>query len=217
MATACLGASASAASEAAEARLRPALSPEAQQLVAWIVRSGDNGRLPFIVVDKAGAEVLAFDRTGAPAGYAPALLGLARGDDTVPGIGQRSLASIGAEERTTPAGRFVAGIGRNLGRQDVLWIDYEAGISLHRVIRGGAEDRRLQRLQTASPHDNRISYGCINVPVAFYETVVRPAFLGGGGIVYILPEERPLHAVFPLAAGAGQTTGGHLPAMISRR
>jgi len=55
------------------------------------------------------------------------------------------------------------------------------------------------------------------VPVAFYETVVRPAFLGGGGIVYILPEERPLHAVFPLAAGAGQTTGGHLPAMISRR
>jgi len=79
------------------------------------------------------------------------------------------------------------------------------------VARGAYARPRGAGRQSADSHRG------INVPVAFYETVVRPAFLGGGGIVYILPEERPLHAVFPLAAGAGQTTGGHLPAMISRR
>jgi hypothetical protein len=37
--------------------------------------------------------------------------------------------------------------------------------------------------------DNRISYGCIKVPVEFYESVVRPLF-DSSGIVYILPETR---------------------------
>ena len=44
---------------------------------------------------------------------------------------------------------------------------------------------------------NRISYGCINVPARFYDTVVGPAFAGTNGIVYILPEVRTIRAVFP--------------------
>ena len=48
---------------------------------------------------------------------------------------------------------------------------------------------------TRTPQDNRISYGCINVPVAFYETVVAPTFRNSNGIVYILPETRSVEGM----------------------
>jgi hypothetical protein len=107
------------------------------------------------------------------------------------------LSRIRPEERTTPAGRFVAALGNDLGEQDILWVDYDAAISLHRVITTSPKERRLQRLATPSVLDNRISYGCINVPTNFYETVVSPAFTGTDGIVYILPETRSIRDVFP--------------------
>jgi hypothetical protein len=44
--------------------------------------------------------------------------------------------------------------------------------------------------------DNRITFGCINVPVAFYAKV-RPLFLRKGGYVYILPDTKLLEEVFP--------------------
>jgi hypothetical protein len=50
---------------------------------------------------------------------------------------------------------------------------------------------------SASPEDKRITYGCINVPVDFYEDTVRPLFRKGGGIVYVLPDTKPLEEVFP--------------------
>jgi hypothetical protein len=124
------------------------------------------------------------------------LLGLARGDDSVPGIGDRKLANIRPEERTTPAGRFVASLGRNLHGVEILWVDYADAISLHRVITSHPEQRRLQRLSTPTPLDKRISSGCINVPAEFYDNVVSPAFTGTNGIVYVLPETRSAQKVF---------------------
>ncbi len=118
------------------------------------------------------------------------------GDESADGIGTRALRDILPSERTTPAGRFVAGLGKNLGTQEVLWVDYENAISLHRVITTSQTEHRLQRLATGTPLDNRISYGCINVPVDFFERVVAPIFSGTAGIVYILPETKALHAVF---------------------
>jgi hypothetical protein len=67
------------------------------------------------------------------------------------------------------------------------------------VITGNPGDHRRQRLATASPLDKRISYGCINVPVKFYDDVVLKTFTGTSGIVYILPETKPLKAVFVLS------------------
>jgi hypothetical protein len=86
--------------------------------------------------------------------------------------------------------------------QDVLWIDYDPALSLHRVIVGNPVDHRHQRLATPTPLDNRISYGCINVPVAFYDKVVVPAFKATVGIVYILPETRTLGEVFAIGGSA---------------
>lgn len=175
-----------------------AASGDVRAVAAW-ARSGDARGLPFVVVDKIGATVFVFDRGGRLKGAAPALLGIGRGDDSVPGIGQRRLATMKPDERTTPAGRFQASLGHDLD-QDILWIDYAAALSLHRVIVGNPRDHRARRLASASPRDNRISYGCINVPAAFYDTVVAPAFAATVGIVYILPETRPMRAVFPVPA-----------------
>lgn len=174
-----------------------AASPEARKVADWVVTARDNRGLPFVVIDKVAAKVFVFDAAGQIRGAAPALLGLGRGDDSVPGIGQRKLATIRPEERTTPAGRFQASLGSDF-EQDILWVDYDSSLSLHRVITGNPKDRRHARLASPSPSDNRISYGCINVPAHFYDAVVAPAFKGTVGIVYILPETRPLEAVFAL-------------------
>lgn len=174
-----------------------AASPDARRVADWVVSSGDNNGLPFVVIDKIHAKVFVFDRAGQLHGATLALLGKARGDDTVPGIGNRKLKAIRPEERTTPAGRFVAFLGHDLER-DILWIDYDAAISLHRVITGNPGDHRRQRLATASPLDKRISYGCINVPTKFYEDIVLKIFTGTKGIVYILPEVKDIKTVFPI-------------------
>jgi hypothetical protein len=162
-----------------------------------VVDSADNGSLPFLIVDKQDAKVYVFDVQGHLLGAAPALLGLAPGDDTVPGIGTRPLSKIRPEERTTPAGRFVASLGSDLGKLDVLWVDYDAAISLHRVVKGTPKEHRAERLATETPLDNRISFGCINVPVEFFDRIVHTAFTGTNGVVYILPEIKSMREVFP--------------------
>ena len=171
-------------------------SEEVRQLADWILDSDNNRGLPFLVIDKKQATVFAFYPDGRLRGMAPALLGMAVGDDSAPGIGERKLAAIAPGERTTPAGRFVAALDRNLRGDEILWVDYDAAISLHRVIAGTPKERRAQRLASPSPDDNRVSYGCINVPVHFFDAVVKPAFTGTNGIVYVLPETRPARAVF---------------------
>jgi hypothetical protein len=173
-------------------------SQDAQHVADWVVDSGDNRGMPFVIVDKRDAKVFVFDADRRLRGAAPALLGVARGDDSIPGIGDRKLSDMRPEERTTPAGRFVASLGYNFHGKDILWVDYDGAVSLHRVITTNPTERRLQRLATPTPLDNRISYGCINVPVEFYNNVVSPAFTGTYGIVYVLPETRSIREIFPL-------------------
>lgn len=168
-----------------------------RQMTDWVTASRDNGSLPFVIVDKANAKVFVFDKSGQVLGTAWALIGLAPGDDSAPGIGTMPLKAITPDIRTTPAGRFVAFLGRDLGKQNVLWVDYPAAVSLHRVINTNPAERRLERIVSPSPADHRISYGCINVPAKFFDSVVDPTFKGTSGVVYVLPEVKPMRAVFP--------------------
>jgi hypothetical protein len=180
-----------------------------RRVADWAMAAADPGGLPFLIVDKRGARLWAFGADGRGRGSAPVLLGLARGDDSVPGIGARPLAAIRPGERTTPAGRFVAEAGRNLRGEDIVWIDYDAAVSMHRVRATDPRERRLQRLASPSAADNRISYGCINVPPTFYDGVVRPLLAGGRAVVYVLPERRTLEAVFgPMTPAAGAPVPG---------
>lgn len=172
-------------------------SDDARDVAGWIIRTGDNQGRPFIIVDKKETKVFLFDGQARLRGATIALLGLAVGDESAPGVGDRKLSQIPPEERTTAAGRFAASFGQNLAGQDVLWIDYDASLALHRVLDAGTRQHRLERLAPRSTLSRRVTFGCINVPVEFYEDVVQPEFRGTVGVVYILPETRPVHEVFP--------------------
>lgn len=189
----CLALGAGAGAWAAPAKAGPRAAsvvaqPVALALAARIVKLQNNEGRSFAIVDKPHAAVSVFDAAGQLLATSPVLLGLATGDDSVPGIGDRPMRLIKPQERTTPAGRFVSAAGRNMQNDDIVWVDYQAAVSMHRVRATKKEERRLQRLATPTVADNRISYGCINVPVAFYDRHIKPVLGAAKGVVYVLPE-----------------------------
>lgn len=192
------------------------VSADTREVAQWVVASNDNQGMNFLIVDKTNAKVFVFESNGRLRAAAPALLGLAHGDHTVPGIGERKIADIRPEERTTPAGRFVAERGRNTQGEDIVWVDYDAAVSMHRVRANNPQERRLERLATPSAADNRISYGCINLPAAFYEEFVRPALASGHALIYVLPETRSAREWFGLHSGHRLSRAPAWPATGSR-
>lgn len=190
----------------------PAPPPATREFADWVATTGDNDGMPYVVIDKSAAQVSVFDATGRLQASAPALLGLARGDRSVPGVGAKKLSAIRPQERITPAGRFVASLGHDLHGQQILWIDYPDAIALHPVVKGTPQERRGERLASATTADNRISYGCINVPRKFYDTAVSPAFAHTSGIVYILPETGPARGLLrSRSTAAGAARAGQQP------
>ncbi|HEY1226265.1 MAG TPA: hypothetical protein VGF26_03000 [Ramlibacter sp.] len=171
-------------------------SHEARHVADWAIDSGDNEGKAYVVVDKKDAKVYVFNPRGRLVAAAPALLGAAVGDDPVPGIGEKPLSEVLPEEKTTPAGRYVAEPGVNANGEDVVWVSWDLAVSMHRVRPLVKAERRLQRLASATAKDNRISFGCINLPVAFYEKVLRPTVKRDGAIVYVLPETRTAQEQF---------------------
>lgn len=166
-------------------------SAEARQMAQWAFDSRDTQGKPFAVVDKKQARLFVFGADGHLLGAAPALLGLAPGDRSVPGIGQRAVRDIAPDERTTPAGRFESEPGHNLHGEAIVWVDYDAAFAIHRLRPAAASERRPQRLASDTPDDNRISLGCVVVSPAFFDDVVAPSLGRQRGVVYVLPETSP--------------------------
>jgi hypothetical protein len=172
-------------------------APDAQRLVDWVLRSGDHHGRPFAVVDKRNAMLHVFGADGRLAGSTVALLGATRGDYTVPGVGERAQTGrLRADDRTTPAGRFEAEPGRNLQGEPIVWVDYASAFAIHRLRPGKTWKMRAERLATPSPADKRVSWGCVVVPVEFYQRVVGPVLGLAPSVVYVLPETRPAQALF---------------------
>jgi hypothetical protein len=163
--------------------------PEAKQVANWVSYTRNNQRKAFVLIDKKAARMYVFDPQGKLKSDTPVLLGKAVGDNSVPGVGNKPLSQLAEGEKTTPAGRFLAVPGKNLGGDNVIWIDYNAAVSMHRLRKVGNE-KRAERMATADISDNRISNGCVNVPPAFYDGVLRPTVLKYGAVVYVLPETR---------------------------
>jgi hypothetical protein len=178
-------------------------------IAGWVIASGDNRGLPFAVIDKAAAQVLVFGKDGKLRGLAPALVGSAVGDESAPGVGDRELKDIPLEERTTPAGRYLAGFGPAPGGKRVLWVDYATAISIHAMenSRASKKEKRKERLASTTPEDNRITHGCINVSPTFYSKVVGPTFKKGG-VFYVLPDSMSIEMAFPAFLPASQYASG---------
>jgi len=116
-------------------------SPEVRHVANWALETGDSGGRALIIVDKQYARVFVLDAAGRLQGVSPALLGSARGDHTAPGVGDKPLSQIRPDERTTPAGRFMARPGFNAQGEDIVWVDYPSAVSMHRVRARGASRR----------------------------------------------------------------------------
>lgn len=181
---------------------------DARWTIDWVRRHGDAHGQPFAVVDKQGAHLYVFDAAGRLAGHVEVLTGLARGDGSVPGIGQRPVHLIRPFERTTPAGRFASRPGSNLAGDRVVWVDYDTGIALHRLRPGASEAVRARSLASPTPEDNRQSFGCVVVPPAFFDAVVLPVLGRSPGVVYVMPDERSAQALFEGGAAVTASAGG---------
>ena len=170
------------------------VSADAHYAATWVLAGEDHKGRPFAVVDKRDARIYVFAADGRLVGASAVLLGIAPGDFSV-GAG-RAPSSLSLAERTTPAGRFAARPGRNDKGEDIVWFDYAASLAIHRLRPAPASERRPTRLASPSPDDNRISAGCIVVPVAFYDAVVAPSLGREGSVVYVLPETHPVRGMF---------------------
>ena len=189
-------AAASAATPGASDSGNVPLAGAAQQAMLWVVRHGDHRGRPFAIVDKKQAHVHVFQPSGARVGATQVLIGLTPGDrDAVPKVGTRSVASLAAHERTTPAGRFDSEPGHNDKGEAIVWFDYDAALAIHRLRPSPGHERRPQRMVSTDPLERRITYGCVVVPVSFYLDVIAPTLGRHRGVVYVLPEQGTLEAM----------------------
>jgi len=172
-------------------------SDDARHVASWVLGSADNRGRPFAIVDKREARIYIFDGEGHLSGASAALLGQTRGDQSAPGVGERAQAGdVPLSERTTPSGRFVSEPGRNLEGEHVVWVDFSTAFAIHRLRAGPSQLAREARLASPTPRDNRVSFGCVVVPSAFYTDVVQPVLGRKRAVVYVLPEERPAREMF---------------------
>jgi len=178
---------------------------DARGIADWVATSRDNRRLAFAILDKRAAQIYVFNADARLVGTSRVLLGAAPGDDSVAGIGQRPMDQVRPEEKTTPAGRFISHPGRNASGEEVIWVDYDAAVSMHRVRIVDPKEHRLQRLATGAAEDRRISYGCINIPVEFFDAVMKPLLGASQAVVYVLPERKALADVFPAYVARNST------------
>jgi hypothetical protein len=162
-------------------------SKEVLDTVQWIGASKDNVGLPFVVVDKANARVYAFTPHAQLKATAPILLGQGVGDEMLVSP-DAPMSAIPPQKRITPAGRYVSNLARDGKGKRFLVMDAKNLISMHIVAKGTPAQRRAERLNSPASDDNRISFGCINVPPLFFAQVVDPDFTPRKGIVYVLPE-----------------------------
>lgn len=185
--------------------LKPELTSEVESLTEWITHAEDNQQLPFIIVDKKATMIYVFNSNGTLISSSPALMGVTIGDDTIAGVGKKKNSEILLHERVTPAGRFKADLGYDIYKTDLLWLDYEAGFSMHVVVTANASEKRMQRLLSNESSQRRITYGCINVFRQFYDSVIQKNFKNTSVIVYVLPEVHSIQKVFgPEAARFSQ-------------
>jgi hypothetical protein len=179
---------------------------DVRRMADWVVARHDNGRMPFIVLDKRDARLWVFEPSGRLVDQTPVLLGSAHGDETYPGIGDVPIAQVKPYQRTTAAGRFVTRPGLDADHTDVVWLDYDAALAMHRVINKVKAERRLQRLASADPAVRRISWGCINIPIGFFDAHISPVFGKRSGVTYVIPERKSFAEVFEQNGAAPAVT-----------
>lgn len=177
-----------------------AATPTETAVVQNIVGRSDNQGKQFIVADKQAGTLTMYTASGQQITSTPALFGKTKGDSV--------------SSKNTPSGRFetkqanvsTEGYG---GSAQVLTENGQnlqlggSSYAIHRVYTKYASENRQGRLDTPTATDNRISLGCINVPVDFYDTYLNS---DQDTVVYVMPEtDAGRTGVFNVVPTATQT------------
>jgi hypothetical protein len=92
---------------------RKSASADVRRVAQWAVGTQDHGGLPFVIIDRAGGRIYAFDPHGRLCGTGPVVLGA---DQATP---------------IAPAGRFVADTLASARNGDIVWANDKTQVTLH--------------------------------------------------------------------------------------
>lgn len=160
------------------------LSSSANVVNSWVRQTRDNNGQKYIIADKVAGTIHIMDAKGREIATAPALYGKRHGDNMSLGETPAGIFTL----KTRPAPTSYGGDLQQFATAP------NGGIyAIHRVITNNNQ-RRVARLNSPTASDNRISLGCINIPVNIYNKYLQKGFKGK---LYVLPEQKKLSAVFP--------------------
>lgn len=165
------------------------VSQQASDTIHWVTQNKDHNGKAFVVADKAQGKIHIVDTDGKILNTQNAIFGKNKGDN----------AAFG----NTPSGRFLlhktdtknlTETDRRVFGDSVLDLtDKETGrkvtndqgqvVAMHRVVNTA---ERKAALNSATPNDNYLSHGCINIPTAFYNSAVDKL---DGAMVYVLNQD----------------------------
>lgn len=120
---------------------------------------------PSLVADKARGSITLYHEGATTT--VPALYGR-RKEDSIDW--SYFNARPGIAPYITPAGKYKLKAMYSTRLRSTILVFHEgdhAVLAIHSVYVGRPEQRRVERLESASPDDNRITNGCINVPAEF--------------------------------------------------
>ena len=165
------------------------VSQQASDTINWVVKQKDHNGKAFVVADKAQGKIHVVDTDGKVLNTQNAIFGKNKGDSSAFG--------------NTPSGRFLlhktdtknlSDLDKRVFGDSVLDLtDKETGrkvtndqgqvVAMHRVVNTA---ERKAALNSATPNDNYLSHGCINIPTAYYNSAVNKL---DGAMVYVLGQD----------------------------
>jgi hypothetical protein len=184
-------------------------SDEVHLVADWVMRNNMHKSNPFIVADKAGGLLFAFDANGGLLAKTPALFGATPSDALTEEQAGKMMDDVVEADKITPAGIFTAEAYNSPSYGKAVRFARYANSNL--LIHRAPNQQRLKRLQTSSTSDNRITYGCINALPEFVDQVLLPYF-SGESTVFVLPEMQSAKAFFAINDAAGSPTQAEIAA-----
>jgi hypothetical protein len=170
-----------------------------------------NPNKPIAIVDKQMGLTYVIDANGVLAGKSASLTGKTKGDVRSEAAKKTAnVESIAEKDKVTEAGMFDASVKNvpHYGNVITLQIFDNYSIAMHPTYLGAPAEQRQARLESATPEDNRISFGCINVPNEFMQNVVFKVIPKGvkSFPIVVIPESKSIQEFFPTEDFASSET-----------
>lgn len=144
----------------------------------------------YVIVDKPNAKLYIIGTNKKIVGTMPVLLGQTKGE--TPNMSNPE--SDVAEQATTPSGKYTLtrlpteeGIATYKGKIFNIISKDNAGLAIH-ITYPPEKEKRSKSLNTPTPDDNRMSWGCINVDEEMWDQYIEGNIKNRGATLFILPD-----------------------------